>query len=345
VGVRGFFGVQMFPRFKKENRMKKAQFIFLSAMLATAQFCFAADLYDAAGKLRQIAMNDPIVATDTVGGFAIYQGDGDWKFEQGKSSTSSGGSQTISVPMASFIINKSINGELFQRLSLVSTLGSTGGSGWSGSPCSVDHLIIKDKMRGREDHCMTIDPLNVTVGTKGITFLAVRVTHSASGRYYAQNLMVNPNLLGSRDTGLADWTEGALAIAPHRKALHERLTAWAEKYLDASLKAFDYSQPQDAYSNLLSVQTLVPTVAEFPADKYSLGFRSVLEDIKYRPGPKAMAYFVKTDTKTPNQYWYNQNSQEEADKKALEGCNQRRVAGDAECKLIPAAMLQPPVPL
>ena len=322
--------------------MKKARLLFLSAMVATVQ-CFGADLFDGAGKLRQIAMNDPIVATDSVGGFAIYQGDGDWKFEQSKSSTSSGGSQTNNVPIGSLTIYKLINGELFQRLFLTATIGSTGGSSWSGSPCSVDHLIVKDKMRGREDHCMTIDPLTLSVGNKGITFLAVRVTNSAGGRYYAQTLMINPNLLGSKDTGLSDWTEGALAIAPHRKALLERLRLWAEKYLDASMKAFDYSQPQDAYSNLPSVQSLVPTVAEFPADKFSLGFLSALEDIKHRPGAKAMAYFEKTESKTPNQYWYAQNSQEEADKKAMEGCNQRRVAGDAECKLIPAAMLQPSV--
>ena len=154
--------------------------------------------------------------------------------------------------------------------------------------------------------------------------------------------MINPNLLGSRDTGVGDWTLAALAITPNRRALLERLTAWAEKYLDASIRAFDYAQPQDAFYRLDSLQTLVPAVAEFPADKYSLGFRSAVEDIKYRPGPKAMAYFVKSDSRTPNQYCYAQNSQEQADNNALEGCNKRRAAGDAECKLVPAALLQPP---
>jgi hypothetical protein len=101
-----------------------------------------------------------------------------------------------------------------------------------------------------------------------------------------------------------DWTDGALANAPYRKALLLRLTAWAENYLEAARKAFDYSQPQDAYDTLPSVQTLVPVVAEFPADKVSLGFRSALED-----------------------------------------CNQRRAAGDAECKLLPAAMLESPAAL
>jgi hypothetical protein len=322
------------------NKLKNIQFLILAMVLAAVQTCFAADLFDTAGKLRSIAMNDPIVATDTVGGFALYQGDGDWKFEQGKSTASGGGSMTNSVPMATLVINKSVNGELFQRQVISATIGSTSGSGWLGSPCSVEHLVVRDKMRGREDHCLTIDPLSVQVGAKSITFLSVRVTHSAGGRYYAQNLMINPNLLGSRDTGPGDWTDGALAIAPHRKALLVRLTAWAENYLDASLNAFGYAQPQDAYNKLPSVQALVPMVAAFPADKYSLGFRSALEDIKHRAGPKAMAYFVKSDTRTPNQYYFGQSSQEEADKKALEACNQRRVAGDAECKLLPAAMLE-----
>jgi hypothetical protein len=314
----------------------------LLVAVVTAQYGFAADLCDASGKLRQIAMNDPIVATDTVGGFAIYQGDKEWKFEQGKSTLSTGGSQTNNVPVATVVINRFVNGEMFQRLVVNSTIGSTGGSGWSGSPCSVDHLVIRNKLRGREDHCMTIDPQSVVLGTQGVTFLSVRVTHSAGGRYHAQNLMINPNFLGSRGTGVGDWTEGALSVTPNRKALLDRLTAWAEKYFDASSKAFDYAQPQDAYTSLPSLQMVLPAVAEFPADKFSLGFRSALEDIKYRPGSKAMAYFSKSETSTPNQYYYNQSSQEEANKKALEGCNQRRAATDLECKLVPAEMLQSP---
>jgi hypothetical protein len=321
--------------------MKNTLFLSLSMAVAVAalQPCSAADLFDTAGKLRSIAINDPIVATDTLGGFALYQGGGDWKFEQSNSGTSGGGSQTLSVPVATVILNQFINGELFQRQLITATIGSTTGSSWRGSPCSAEHLVVRDKMRGREDHCMTIDPQTVKVGTNSITFLSVRVTHSAGGRYYAQNLMINPNLLGSKDTVPADWTDSAMAIAPHRKALLLRLTAWAENYLDASFKAFDYAQPQDAYGKLATVQTLVPEVAEFPADKYSLGFRSAIEDLKHRAGPKAMAYFAKSDTRTPNQYYFGQSNQEVADKKALEGCNQRRAAGDAECKLLPAAML------
>jgi hypothetical protein len=323
--------------------MLKKRLLVASIALAVNQTGFAADLYDSAGKLRPITMNDAIVTTDTVGGFAIYQGDGDWKFEQGKSSSSAGGSSTNTVPMASFVISQSVNGELFQRQSIIATIGSTGGSSWSGTPCSQDHLVIRNKARGREDHCMTIDPLNVQVGTKSITFLSVRITNSNGGRFYSQNLMINPNLLGNRDTGLGDWTDAAISATPYRRALMQRLTVWGEKFLDASIKAFDYSQPQDSFAGLPSVRSLLPTVAEFPANKYSLGFISLLEDLKHRAGPKALAYFPKTDTRTPNTYYFAANSQEDADRKAMEGCNQRRTAGDAECKLVPEEIIQTPV--
>jgi hypothetical protein len=189
---------------------------------------------------------------------------------------------------------------------------------------------------------MTIDPMAVLIGVKSITFLSIKITNSTGGRYQFQNLMLNPNLLGNRDTGPGDWSQAAIAVSPHRQALIERLTVWGEKYLDASMKAFDYSQPQDAYTSLPSVRTLIPVIAEFPQDKYSLGFLSALEDLKHRPGAKAMAYYQNTAARTPHQYYYALKSQDEADKKALEGCNQRRVTGDAECKLLALDVIQSP---
>lgn len=242
--------------------------------------------------------------------------------------------------MGTVILNQFINGEMFMRQAITATLGSAGGRSWSGDPCSPNHLYLKNKGRGREDHCVTVDPIAVQIGTRNVTFLAIKTTNSSGGRYVAQNLMVNPLFLGSGGTGTGEWSEAGLAASPRKKVLINKLSGWAESYLDASIKAFDYSQPQDSYNDLPSIRTLLPAVAEFPSDQYSLGFLSAIEDLKHRSGAKALAYFRRSNAVTPYSYFYSLNSQADADKRAMDGCNQRRVESDQECKLISAAAIQ-----
>jgi hypothetical protein len=318
--------------------MFKLKYIFLIGSIAAIPCSFAADLFESNGSLRKISINDPINATDTIGNFAIFQGDGGWKFEQGSTLSSTGGDRTI--PMGTVILNQFISGEMFMRQFITATLGTAGGRSWSGDPCSPNHLYSKNKGRGREDHCVTIDPTEVQIGTRHVTFLSIKATNSSGGRFVAQNLMVNPLFLGSGGTGTGEWSVAGQEASPRKRVLMNKLSVWAESYLDASIKAFDYSQPQDSYSDLPSIRTLLPAVAEFPLDQYSLGFLSAVEDLKHRSGAKALAYFRKSNTVTPYSYFYSLNSQADADKRALDGCKQRRVESDLECQLIPAAAIQ-----
>lgn len=313
--------------------------IIAVVVVLCTQVSVAADFFDKSGSLRKIAANDPIAASDTVGGFAFYQGDGDWKFELGKSTMTTGGTNTTSVPMATVVTNQYVNGQLFQRLVVVATIGSAGGSSFSGSPCSQDHAILRNKQHGREDHCMTIDPTTVRVGTKDVTFLSIRITNSNGGNYYAQNLMVNTNLLGNRDTGVGDWSESGLSLAPHRRALLEHLTIWGEKFLDLSQVAFGYSQPQDSYAMLPSIRTVLPAIVDYPIDKYSVQFHSWLADSKHRPSPKAMAYASRSNSTTVFSYNFSAVSHEQAESKAMDDCIKRRKPTDTECKLVPTGNL------
>ncbi|MEY4883667.1 MAG: hypothetical protein RIS34_1521, partial [Pseudomonadota bacterium] len=62
--------------------MMKPVFMAMALMVLTAS-TFAADLFQD-GKLRQINSGSLILATDTIGGYPIFQDDGRWKFVSGK---------------------------------------------------------------------------------------------------------------------------------------------------------------------------------------------------------------------------------------------------------------------
>lgn len=247
--------------------MYMSKHVVLAAAIAICQTGFAEDLYDYGGKLRDIKAGAPIVTADTVGGFALYQGGGGWRFERGTSSATSGGILTTSVPLAEFLTFQIVEGEIFQRLAVAATIGKGIGHGWSGTPCSPTHLIAKDKGRGREDHCLTIDPISIQVDNRPVTFLMLSTTNSNGGRYHEQHLMINPNLWGVRDSSPADWAELGLMQSPFRRAILERLKVWGEKFLDASMNAFGFSQPQDSYESLPSLRTLQSGVVDLPEGK------------------------------------------------------------------------------
>lgn len=291
----------------------------------------AADLF-VDGAVRPMKLGDKIEATDTIGGFSFYLGDGNFKFEKANGYQSTGG--TGPIPMGSLAMTEFLGGKLFLGQRISSTLGTGGGTGWSGTPCSPAHLVRIDKGRGREDHCLTIDPVSVNVGNQPTTMLSVKVTNSAGGRYVFSNLEINPDLLGIRNTGVGDWTEEAISAQPYKAQFMDRLKAWSEKLLIASIRAFDYSQPSDAYKDVPSVRTLLPAIDGFPADKFSLSFLSALEDFKRRPEPKALAYTLTSPTSTPHGWSWGVASQELANKTALEGCEKWRKPEAPACVLV-----------
>ncbi|APW41550.1 hypothetical protein [Rhodoferax saidenbachensis] len=282
------------------------------------------------GKLRPILLGDAIPAAETMGGYPIFAGDGKWTFVRGSDSTSSRGTKLASLQMSQFE-----SGVLFAT-QIVDVAVSTGdGAFWNGSPCTpTGHLVMRNKGFGREDHCLTIDPVSHAVGPTMVTMLSIKLTNTGStSRLYNITLLLNPDLLGIRSTGVGDWTPETLKAQPRKQAFMDKLTAWAESLQAASIKAMDYSKPQDVFAQIPSFRTLLPVSAANADQKYSIGFLSGLEDLKWRPNFKAIAYSQLGDYRTTWKSAWNYPSQPEADKKALDNCESGRPAAAPPCKL------------
>jgi VHL beta domain len=300
----------------------------VSVAMALALFAvhiFAADLFED-GKLRPMKSGDLIQATDTIGGYPIYQDDGRWKFVNGKESSSTGGQGPIK--MGSVLFDYAPNNYLLARQSLYASVDAGGSNNsWGGSPCSVDHLVIRNKGRGRQDNCLTIDPKIVTMGTTPTVFLTIVLTNAGSnGRYYQLSLYVNADVLGVRGTGLGDWTKEELEVKPYKKEAMDRLTAWAEQLQDASIKAFDFSKPQDVYAKMPSLMTLLPVPEDIAGQKRTISFLSAVEHLRHQPAFSSIAYSRYEDYKGTWSFVTGKASQEIADATAVAACEVSRKA-------------------
>lgn len=287
------------------------------ALACAAMPSFSADLFSN-GVLREIKAGDYIQASDTVGEYPIFQNDGNWKFTSSKVSTST---VSDSPKMGWVQLDYSIGGYLLARQFVnVSFSGGTNAY-WSGSPCASGHLVIRDKGRGRQDNCMTIDAQGVTAGTNATTFVNVALTNAgSSGRYYKIILGINADLLGVRGTGTGDWTEDELKAKPYKKAVIDRLAAWAEQIQDGSIKAFDFSKPQDVYAKIPSFMSLLPVPEDLLGQKRSVSFVGAVEHLRHQTTLNSIAYSRYEDYKGAWGYVIEQPSQEFADTAAIAKC-------------------------
>ena len=300
-------------------------------IMVCGSFAFSADLFEE-GKPRAIKYGDPIAATDTLGGYAIYPGDGHWTFvsaRAGSASTRAGDATVIGT------VNM-VNWEsraLVARQTVTANIGAGWGSSWTGAPCAPGHLVSRNQVHGRDDNCMTIDAINVPIENAPVLFFSVVITNSASnGRYYRTVLDINPSLLGMHGTTLGDWAPEVTAIRGDQQAFLKRLSSWAEALQDASNKAFDYSHPQDSYTAALSFRTLLPIPAEFVNKNVPLSFLIALEDMRDKKSYSSMAYAYVEGK--PLQRWTASTgspSAEAADAAAIKGCETDKPAELPPC--------------
>lgn len=292
-------------------------------LLAAGPVVLSQDLF-VNGKLRPISSGSLITKNDTVGGYPIYQDDGRWTFVSGRESESTGGSQTIK--MGTVLMDYKEGTHLLARQSIIASIDSGGSnSHWTGSPCSPEHLVIRNKGAGTKDNCMTIDPFIINVGPKPTIFFSIVLTNTAgSGRYYKLTVFVNAELLGVRDTGLGDWTKEELKSKPYKQEVINRLTLWAEQLQDGSIKALDFSKPQDVYDKIPSLMTLLPTPPDLINKKHSASFLSAVEHIRHQPKFSSIAYTHYDDYKTGWHFFTGRPTQEVADEAALSMCESTR---------------------
>lgn len=231
--------------------MKKCIAVITLALAAIQSY--GADLFQD-GKLRDIKKGDLIVATDTIGGYPIYQDDGRWQFARSALSESTNG-----IKMGEVSLDYYLGPQLLARQWLNATLTVGDASNWNGTPCSPDHLVVRNKGKGKQDNCMTIDPRIINVGATPTLFLTIALTNTGSmGRYYRLNLFINAGQLGIKNSGLADWTKEDLKADAKKQEVLDRLTRWAELLQDASIQAFDFSKPQDVYAKIPPLANLLP---------------------------------------------------------------------------------------
>jgi hypothetical protein len=306
----------------------KKWMVAMGSGLALAASVHAAEIFPDA-KLKAIKQGDVIAPGDTVGGYPIFTGGVNWTFVQGSVTTSSRGTPLASMAM---FYNEGTTPVATQFID--AALISNDGGYWTGSPCGQGHLVMINKPRGREDHCLTIDPSSIQMATGNLTKLNLKITNTASAsRMYNVSIQVSPEALGWRGSNTGDWTKDTIETQPMRKEFMARLTEWGEKLLDAGIKAIDYTKPQDVYANIPSPTSLLPSYEKYKAQKYSLGFLSLLEDLKHRPGIKAIAFSHYGDYKTRSGSAWNAESQDDANARAIARCEEGRPTSAPACTL------------
>jgi hypothetical protein len=292
-------------------------------ILAASPLAFAQDLF-VNGKLRPINLGSPITKNDTIGGYPIYQDDGRWTFVSGRDSESTGNSRPIK--MGTVLLDYKEGTHLLARQSIIASI-DTGGlnTSWTGSPCSPEHLAIRNKGAGINDNCMAIDPFIINIGPKPTMFFSIVITNTAgNGRYYKLTVYVNAELLGVRDTGLSDWSKEDLKTKPYKQEVINRLTLWAEQLQDGSIKALDFSKPQNVYDKIPSLMTLLPIPPDLVNKRYSASFLSAVEHIRHQTKFSSIAYTHYDDYKTGWHFVTGRPTQEVADEAALSMCESTR---------------------
>lgn len=291
----------------------------------------AADLFPD-GKLRDIAVKTKWTPQDMQGGYAMYPGEGKWEFFVGSTGGTTG-PDPIVLGRTSW--HQYEGNTLFARMDLSVNLNQGANStSWGGNPCSGNFLVAVNKPRGREDHCMTVEAVSNKVGNDDVTFLTVKVTHTAGGgRYYVLSVKINPSLLGHMNTVPVDWTPGQFELRPDRKLFVERVGTWGERLMDASAKAFAYDKPQDAFNDLPSWRTLMHVPEALAQRKFTQSFLSALSDQEFKKGHKAMAYALAPDGRLRWFRQWNQETQELANTKAIEGCEKDKAPTLPACVL------------
>lgn len=210
---------------------------------------------------REIAQGTVLAPDTTIGGYAIYPGEGKWVFLGSKSHVLTG--PATAWHGSATLVNVEAGG-LSAIMNLYADIRSAGTSAsWRSAPCNPGPLVVVNKQNGRFDNCMTIDAIKVNINQRDTTMLQVKVTlNGTNARYYSQTLLLNPDQFGFKGTVPGDWAESARANQPAMQAFMERLRLWAIRLHDASAVAFGSGKPADAFREVESWRILSSATAD-----------------------------------------------------------------------------------
>jgi hypothetical protein len=272
----------------------------------------------------------------TVGRYPIYAGENQWKIEAISVAEGSAGGNATPITSGTVLFSHlEPNGDWFASMRVTVNLNTSEPNQYfTGSPCSGNHLFVVNKSRGRDDDCLIADVGSFTQGTKSTTYFDVSIFESkGSGRRYVLGIRLNADLLGFRETSVADWSSLALEDSPYRSQFVPRLRAWAEKLQASTNKALDFTPPLDAFTGLPSWRTLLPVPSDLDLGAFSQQFIGAVESTRNKPKSHAIAYSKVSTSRTRWGNSYTKASQELANKEAFEICEKNRPASDEPCRL------------
>ncbi len=313
--------------------MKKILCTLLSPLLC-AHLC-AAELFPD-GQPDAYQQQSPLENPSTVGGYAIYPGQGDWRIASLALQKTGALGTAEALSLGTVALEQfGPGGEWLAGMWLAANLVNVSTNQYmTGSPCSGGHLIAVNKGRGRDDNCLTVDPDRAQIGGRTVPLMLVRISQAKSaGRLYKVALALNMELLGFPDARPEDWTAQAVQTSPQRKAVVEQLQQWAEALQDGSARAIDFSKPQDAFAKVPSYLTLMQVPANLADGTFPQAFQAAVLATRDKPGFKAIAYSRISPQNFRWQNRYGMGDQESADRQALESCESGRPASAPQCRL------------
>jgi hypothetical protein len=284
-------------------------------------------------KIQELPTKYELGKNDTIAGAPIYTGGTNTVVANVSNGSSNGGNFT--VPMVQLKLRHEVQTQVFALQAYTQALRQTGGV-WSGVPCGPNHLIKRNSGAGREDACMTIDPVMVQLGPDNLLFLNVKVTNSSSRYYQTIEFLFNARMLGFRDTGTGDWTESSVNQSPAKRKLIDRLSLWGENFQKAALKAVRDSD-LTAYSSVPSVRSLIDTPAILSDKDYSASFIGAANDILFNDAKqdfKALAFSHPTKGLTRFGNSWGEPTQDDANRIALGHCEEGRPSSYPPCVLL-----------
>jgi hypothetical protein len=250
--------------------MKFRALIAFVAIFA-AQHVGAAELFPNDSP-RQFALADKLEADSTIGGYAIWSGEGKWRFSDLELTTSTGGPDPIPLGAARFFQTESKS--LVAAMEVRSNL-RIGNGFWTGEPCKRDDMLFKLQLAsGREDNCLTINHIASYMSNPGgkaaetyaflkeqgidipPTVIAITVTRNASSlRRLVYTLWVNPEMAGfARETepnwGRNPWNKTMSFNDPAKKQFIDQLIVWSKKFQTSVDLALN--RKQDPYQGITS---------------------------------------------------------------------------------------------
>jgi hypothetical protein len=312
--------------------MKKLAIGLLVALLSgVGVVVHAADLFDN-NKLNPIAAGEPVAAGATIGGYAIYPGDGRWKFDSGKADFVVG---PTPIWMGNVTMTHRQDSQLVAWQTITANLNrSLDTAGWRGGACTNEHVVKKSSSSGNNQACLTIDPHVNNSSSRNTLYLGVGITHTSSkGRYQKVYVAINTEVFGFRNLGPGDWSRVSLDGNPRRREFIDRLTTWAETLQAAAGTAFQQNEAGDFYRGVPSYMTLMTVPDDLKGGEFSLGFLGAVEDLKDKGGFKAIAYSKNGPGATRWASTSSQATQDDADKGAMDSCERERAPSRPPCRL------------